>query len=340
MMTVSLLETGEEQTWDEYVLENSGGTFFHLSRWKAVVEKAFGHRTYYLVARERGVIQGVLPLTHVKTALFGNSLISNAFCVRGGIVSSSAGAEAALRQYALALGESLRVGCIEFRSAAAGTDWTVKGGIYANFRRPIDADDRNLKAIPRKQRAVLRKAIAAGLTSEMDSGAHRLHDIYARSVRRLGTPVFSRRYFQLLKERFGNQADVVTVIASGKPIASVMNFYFRDEVLPYYGGGLDEARHIGGNDFLYWEVMRRAAQRGCRVFDFGRSKIGTGSYDFKRNWGFEPEPLQYEYLPLGKASIPEINPLNPKYRLAIELWRRLPLPVTKLIGPVIVRGTG
>jgi FemAB-related protein (PEP-CTERM system-associated) len=341
MMIVSLLETGEEQAWDEYVLENSGGTFFHLSGWKAVIEKAFGHRTYYLVAKEHDVIQGVLPLTHVKSVLFGNSLISNAFCVRGGIVSSSAGADAALRRYALALAKSLKAGCIEFRSAAAGTDWTVKGGIYANFRRPIEADDeRNLKAIPRKQRAVLRKAIAAGLTSEIDSGVRRLHDIYARSVRRLGTPVFSRRYFQLLKERFGNQADIVTAVAGGKPIASVMSFYFRDEVLPYYGGGLDEARHIGGNDFLYWEVMRRASERGYRMFDFGRSKIGTGPYDFKRNWGFEPEPLQYEYLPLGKASMPEINPLNPKYRLAIEVWRRLPLPVTKLIGPAIVRGTG
>ncbi|HEX3653498.1 MAG TPA: FemAB family XrtA/PEP-CTERM system-associated protein [Rhizomicrobium sp.] len=340
-MTVSLLESGEETAWDEYVLENPSGTFFHLSGWKPVIEKAFGHRTYYLVARERGAIQGVLPLTHVKSALFGSSLISNAFCVRGGVVSHTADAETALRQHATALAKSLKVGCIEFRSTTTETTWTVKSGVHANFRRPIEGDDdRNLKAIPRKQRAVLRKAIAAGLRSEIDSDATRLHDIYARSVRRLGTPVFSRRYFQLLKGQFENQADVVTVIASGKPIAAVMNFYFRDEVLPYYGGGLEEARHIGGNDFLYWEVMRRAAERGCRVFDFGRSKIGTGSHDYKRNWGFEPEPLVYEYLPFDKEGIPDLNPLNPKYRLAIELWRRLPLPITKLVGPAIVRGIG
>lgn len=341
MTTVSLLEAGEEQPWDEYVLENSGGTFFHLSDWKAVIEKAFGHRTYYLAARRRNAIRGILPLTHVKSALFGSSLVSNAFCVRGGIVSSSADADTALRQYTFALAKSLNVDRIEFRSAAAQSDWIVKGGIYANFRRPIESDDdKNLKAIPRKQRAVLRKAIAADMRSEIDSDSSRLHDIYARSVRRLGTPVFSRRYFQLLKERFGKRADIVTVIASGKPVASVLNFYFRDEVLPYYGGGLSEARRFGGNDFLYWEVMRRAAERGYRVFDFGRSKIGTGSYDFKRNWGFEPEPLRYEYLPLGKGGLPDISPLNPKYRLAIEVWRRLPLPVTKLVGPVIVRGIG
>jgi FemAB-related protein (PEP-CTERM system-associated) len=119
-----------------------------------------------------------------------------------------------------------------------------------------------------------------------------------------------------------------------------MNFYFRDEVLPYYGGGTAAARVRYGNDFMYWEVMRRAAARGYRLFDYGRSKLGTGSFAFKKNWGFVPEPLQYRFRLAPGAAIPDLNPLNPKFRLFIAAWKRLPLPVANAIGPHIVRGLG
>jgi FemAB-related protein (PEP-CTERM system-associated) len=167
-----------------------------------------------------------------------------------------------------------------------------------------------------------------------------LHRVYAESVRNLGTPVFSRRYFAILNEAFADCSDVVTVLDAEKPIASVLNFYFRDEVLPYYGGGTAQARQRAGNDFMYWEVMRRAAARGCRLFDFGRSKHGTGSFAFKHNWGFEPERLHYRYHLAPGGTIPDSNPLNPKYRLFIAAWKRLPLAVANLLGPPIVRGLG
>jgi len=195
-------------------------------------------------------------------------------------------------------------------------------------------------AIPRKQRAMVRKGIKAELESTLDDGVDRLHAIYAESVRNLGTPVFSKHWFHALREVFGEDCDVLTVTAAGAPVASVMNFYFRDEVLPYYGGGTAEARDLAANDFMYWEVMSRAALRGCRLFDFGRGKIGTGSFSFKKNWGFEPEPLRYAYRLRAGASIPDINPLNLKYRLFIGAWKRLPLPVANALGPWIVRGLG
>jgi FemAB-related protein (PEP-CTERM system-associated) len=133
---------------------------------------------------------------------------------------------------------------------------------------------------------------------------------------------------------------VVTVLHGKRPVASVLNFYFRDEVLPYYGGGLTEARDVAANDFMYWEVMRRACERGFRIFDFGRSKIGTGAYNFKRYWGFEPTPLTYEFRLVEADAIPDVNPLNPKFQAFIALWRKLPVPLTKLLGPSIVRGIG
>ena len=119
-----------------------------------------------------------------------------------------------------------------------------------------------------------------------------------------------------------------------------MSFYFRDEVLPYYGGGTDAARAVAGNDFMYWDLMRRACERGLKVFDFGRSKHGTGSFDFKKNWGFEATPLYYEYFLVGDRTMPEINPLNPKYRLFIQAWKKLPLPLANVIGPHIVKQLG
>ncbi|HEY1614621.1 MAG TPA: FemAB family XrtA/PEP-CTERM system-associated protein [Rhizomicrobium sp.] len=341
-LSAKVLDTGGEAAWDAYVRSHSLGTFFHLAGWKRVIEEAFGHRTFYLVAERQGAICGILPLTQIKSLLFGNSLISNAFCVRGGIVASDAEANELLRREAIHIGRELDADSVEFRSSGQpSSSWQLGEPVYVNFRRAIsDNDEVNLNAIPRKQRAMVRKGSANGLKAEIDHDVRRLHQIYAESVRRLGTPVFSRRYFQLLKREFGDACDVLTVVNNGRPIASVMNFYFKDDVLPYYGGGLEVAREVAGNDFMYWEVMRRAAARGCRFFDFGRSKRGTGAYNFKRNWGFEPESLSYEYFQLKAKPISDRNPLSPKYQTAIKVWQHLPLSVTKIIGPLIVRSIG
>ncbi|MDO9468210.1 MAG: FemAB family PEP-CTERM system-associated protein, partial [Thiobacillus sp.] len=193
---------------------------------------------------------------------------------------------------------------------------------------------------PRKQRAMVRKGIKAGLTGQIDADTTRFFEAYSASVHRLGTPVFSRKFFRLLKDEFGDDCEVLTITLDGKVISSVMSFYFRDEVLPYYGGGVDAARAVAGNDFMYWDLMRRACERGLRVFDFGRSKRGTGSFDFKKNWGFEPTPLYYEYCLVTDTDVPEINPLNPKYRLFILAWKKMPLALANVIGPHIVKNLG
>lgn len=341
-INLSELAPGEETEWDCFVEESPSATFFHRSGWKRVIETAFGHRTFYLAARRRGRICGILPLTQVKSLLFGNALISNAFCIHGGVVAEDPQACEALKAEAVRIAKQLNVKWIELRSSVScEAPWTQKSGLYFIFRRPLAGDvEANLKAIPHTRRRMVRVAQDNGLSSEIDARVDRLHHIYADSVRQLGTPVFSKRYFELLNDEFGQSCEILTVLHKGHAIASVMSFCFRDEVMTYYGGGLRSARSLAANDFMYWEVMRRACERGVRIFDFGRSKIGTGAYNFKRNWGFKPAPLTYEFLPLGGHEIPDINPLNPKYRTAINLWRRLPLAVTKLVGPAIVRSIG
>jgi hypothetical protein len=343
-LAVRSLDAATAPAWDRFVREQPAGTFFHLSGWAEVVRRAFGHATHYIYTERDGAVTGVLPLGRVRTLAFGDTLISAPFCVYGGPVAADAESEAALVAHARGLLAGCSATALEFRHRlpmAPAEGWVERPDLYVTFRKPIAADHAaNMKAIPRKQRAMVRKAIGLGLTSEADAGADRLHAVYAESVRNLGTPVFSRAYFRVLMEVFRDSADVVTILDKGVPVASVMNFYFRDEVLPYYGGGTAAARACAGNDFLYWETMRRAADRGFRLFDFGRSKLGTGAFAFKHNWGFPDEKLHYRFCLKPGQAIPEHNPANPKYRLFIAAWKRLPLPVANTLGPFIVRGLG
>lgn len=328
--------------WDDFVRAGAGGTFFHLSPWRRVIERAFGHRTHYFIAERAGIITGVLPLTHVRSALFGSSLIANAFAVHGGPVAADAESRQALDRAAVQLMGRLAVPVLEMRGCSEDRiGWPQKSGLYAIFRKPIEASvEANLKSVPRKQRAMIRKGIHNGLHSELDDDVGRLHRIYAESVHNLGTPVFAKSYFRILREEFPDASDIVTITCNGKAVAAVLNFYFRDQVLPFYGGGTAAARMLAANDFMYWEVMRRACERGYRIFDFGRSKLGTGAYAFKHNWGFEPTPLVYQFHLAARQDVPDVNPLNPKFALLIAAWKKLPLPLATRLGPLIVKGIG
>ena len=327
--------------WNAYVLRDPEATFFHRIEWRDVLERAFGHRSHYLLAEREGRVVGVLPLAEVKSALFGHSLISTPFCVYGGILAADDAAFAELERAACGLAQSAGVDYLEMRNRRKRHSGWPSKDLYVTFRKSISEDpEQNMLAIPRKQRAMVRKGIKANLRSEVEQGVDHHYAIYSESLRNLGTPVFSRRYLDLLRELFGPDCDVVTIFKDEEPVASCLNFYFRDEVLPYYGGGRSMAREVAGNDFMYWEIMERARQRGYRVFDYGRSKQGTGSYDFKRNWGFEAEALHYEYFMVRRKELPNLSPSNPKYARAIDLWRRLPLGVTQLIGPPIAKFLG
>ncbi len=340
-VSVRALQAADAGRWDAFVQTCPGATFFHRSGWKEVIERAFGHRTRFLYAESNGVIEGILPLAEVKSLLFGHSLSSLPFCVYGGVAATTERARNALDAAAVSLAESLGVDYLEYRTIEGRRpDWPTKD-LYFTFRKSIDADpEKNLNAIPRKQRAMVRKGIKAGLQADIDDDTTRFFAAYSESVHRLGTPVFSPRYFDILREVFAKDSEIVTITRDGAVVASVLSFFFRDEVLPYYGGGTRLARDVAGNDFMYWEVMRRACERGIRVFDYGRSKQGTGAFDFKKNWGFEPQPLQYQYKLVKAKHVPDHNPLNPKYRMFIAAWQKLPLSLANWIGPHVVKNLG
>ena len=306
------------------------------------MERAFGHRAHFLYAESNGEIQGVLPLAQVKSWLFGHSLCSLPFCVYGGIAAKSEPARKKLDLAAQQLASSLNVDHLEYRSFQATHPGWAHKDLYVTFRKEIFSDhEKNMLAIPRKQRAMVRKGIKAGLRGEIDNNVDRFFALFSDNVHRQGTPALSKRYFRLLTEIFGGDCEVLTVVdQSNRSLSSVLTFYFRNEVLPYYAGDDIAGRELAANDFKYWDLMRRATERGCKLFDYGRSKVGTGPYHFKKNWGFEPTPLHYEYQLHSAKSVPDQNPLNPKYGLLIKAWQTMPLAVANRLGPYIVKYLG
>jgi FemAB-related protein (PEP-CTERM system-associated) len=331
----------ESAAWDAFVLAHPDGTFFHRAGWKRVVEESFGHKAPFLYVASGRDIRGVLPLVHIKSRLFGNGLSSTAFCVYGGPLAADDAARDALDAAATERMHGLGADYLEYRQLRrTHPDWPCKDQLYATFRRPIDPDnEKNLKAIPRKQRAVVRQSLQRGLTL-VEDGVGDFFRIYSESVRNLGTPVFSERYFARLKAVFGTDCRITSVVHGGARVTSLVTFYFRDEVLPYYAGGTAAAREVGAFDFMYWMLIAEGAERGLRIFDFGRSKLGTGHFAFKKNWGFAPQPIYHEYQLRPGHEIPDVNPLNPKYRIFIAAWKRLPLAIANRIGPLIARDLG
>ncbi|THF61633.1 FemAB family XrtA/PEP-CTERM system-associated protein [Pseudothauera rhizosphaerae] len=341
-VTVHALAAADRPEWDAFVQASSQATFFHLSAWQGLMEEVFRHRTYFLYARRAGAIVAVLPLAEVRSRLFGHSLASLPFCVYGGVAGEDAEAVALLEAEADTLARRLGVAHLEYRNLGPRhPDWP-RQELYVTFRKEILPEvEANMLAIPRKQRAMVRKGIANGLAGHFDDDVERFFALYADNVRRHGTPALPKRFFARLREDFGDACEVLTVTdPAGRALSSVLGFRFRGEVLPYYAGDAPAARALAANDFKYWELMRRACERGDRLFDYGRSKIGTGPYSFKKNWGFEPQPLSYEYRLYKRDGVPQNNPMNPKYRLFIAAWKRLPLSVANALGPHIVRNLG
>ena len=329
--------------WDHFVHTCDEGTFFHLAAWRQVVASTFGHRPHFLYAESGGEIRGVLPLARQRSVLFGDALVSTPFCVYGGVAAAEPAARAALEEAAVELGERLGVDHVEFRNLAPRRQDWVRRESHATFRRAFHLDpEKNLLDIPRKQRAEVRKGIERGLVARVGKlvEADLCWQLYAASVHRHGTPVYARRYFTNLAWTFPRECEFFFVERDGRAVASLLSFYFRDEVLPYYAGSSGDGRDGEVHPFMYWSLMNHAATRGARVFDFGRSPVGSGGWSFKKNFGFEPMPLAYEYRLVRAKHAPDVDPKSPRYALMVNTWRRLPRWLANTLGPWAARQIG
>lgn len=343
----NLAEPDERERIEAFLDRHPDATPFHRPAWLAAVAQGTGNPALALIGERGSQLTTYLPLNAVHSPLFGRLLASSGFAVGGGVLSVEGFDPSGLFAAAEELAQRMSFPTIELRGGElplGRPGWQIKDQSHCGFINPLAGDDEaQLLAIPRKQRAEVRKGLEQALevsvgTGEADRAAH--YAVYAESVRNLGTPVFPRALFDAVLDIFGDDADILTVSHQGVPVSSVLSLYHRGAVMPYWGGGVWAARRLRANDRMYYELMLHARRKGCTHFDFGRSKTGSGAYDFKRNWGFEPEPLSYASWTAPGTEARDADPTSAKHAMQIALWRRLPLPLANRIGPLIARGLG
>ncbi|NOX32307.1 MAG: FemAB family PEP-CTERM system-associated protein [Deltaproteobacteria bacterium] len=336
-LNISIADPSDREKWDNYVLNHPSGTVFHLTAWKDVIEKSFGHKSIYLITEKQGKICGIFPVFEIKSLLFGHFFISIPFAEIGGPLADNKETEQALIKKASNMTNSHNAQYLEIRNRKEMPGLKTKS-LYYNFRKQISPDhDENLKAIPRKSRAMVRNAIKKGLVSE--TGRHLLPEFYkilALNYHRLGTPIFPKKFFKNFLAEYKENAGILLVkTREGKLAAAVLFFIYQEQMVPYYAGSDFSYRRLGPNDFMYWELMKLAVEKKCTIFDYGRSKEGTGSFSFKKHWGFTPRPLAYQYHLAKAKELPNLSPANPKYRKKIRMWQKMPHTLTKCLGPFI-----
>jgi FemAB-related protein (PEP-CTERM system-associated) len=308
--------------------------------WQRTIYETFRHRPFHLAAKTAsGRLLGVLPLFLVRSRIFGRLLVSTPQAAYGGILADSDSTAQALFKGAAEIANELQVQFLELRSFQnkIPADSILEKDIYVTFRTELNQDpEASMLAIPRKTRAEVREGIKHGLEFKAEAiGAADFFNVYSRSVHQLGTPVFPRQLFENGLLQFGSDCKIFSVHWQGKVVAAVWTLFYKDEVVPYFGGSIREYNRLAVNSFMYGMLIKYGCENGYKIFDFGRSKKGTGSFDFKRRWGMTMTQLPYQYLLVRQPSMPDTSPLNPKFSKAIRMWQWLPLPVTQVVGPFI-----
>jgi FemAB-related protein (PEP-CTERM system-associated) len=336
---VAVASESDQAAWDRFVSVHQTATGYHLWAWRRVFERAFGHEPIYLLARVDGHVTGILPLVFINSRLFGRTMTSLPFLNYGGVAADSDAVAERLVEASGDLARARHCRHVELRHVSRKFP-------HLPFRQHKVAMLLQLggdmwERLDRKVRNQIRKAQKSNLTAER-GGAELLPDFYAvfaRNMRDLGTPVYSRRLFEEVLNAFPQQANVHIVRLAGQAIAAGLTYRSGTTVEVPWASSIRDHNALCPNHLLYWSVIEAAVEHGCEVLDFGRSTPGEGTYKFKEQWGAQPVPLHWEYhFCNGTGTLPNVGPSNSKFQLAIEVWKRLPLAVATRIGPAVVRG--
>jgi serine/alanine adding enzyme len=340
-MDIRMLRQEDRKQWDGYVMKSDIASCYHLAGWKNVIEESFGHRTYYLLAEEQYEISGILPLVHLRSAIFGNFLVSLPYFNYGGICSNDSVVFERLMEEAVAIARDVNAEHIELRHTMPVANGFPVKTEKVSMRLPL-ADNRDVlwKSFSSKLRSQIRKPETLGIYSkigkeeELDS----FYKVFSTNMRDLGTPVYPKSFFRNIIRAFPDLARICSVYTKdGLPIAAGFLLGFKDRMEIPWASSLRKHNHVSPNMLLYWASLQLACEKGYRFFDFGRSTPGEGTFRFKEQWGAQPLQMYWHYWLKDGQALPELNPRNPKYRMAIHLWKKLPVGLTKLIGPAIVR---
>ncbi|MBP1747629.1 MAG: uncharacterized protein H6Q52_168 [Deltaproteobacteria bacterium] len=341
-MKIHLYDPGYRDAWDDFVMKNDSASCYHLIGWKEIIEKSFGHRTWYLLSRDNaGSINGILPLVHLKSILFGSFGISMPFFNYGGICAKDDEARGNLIREAAIVAGAAGMKHIELRHCDNILPQMPVKTSKVTMHLQLPARYEELKAsFGTKLRSQIKRAAKEGMYARFGGldELNSFYDVFSRNMRDLGTPVYARKFFQNILTTFPDTARICTVYTKeGIPAASGFLISFKDAIEIPWASSLRSLNRFGPNMFLYSTVLEFACREGYRKFDFGRSTPGEGTYKFKEQWGAKPYQLYWHYWMENGEPIPEINPHNPKYSLAIKIWQHLPLQLTKLAGPCVVK---
>jgi len=326
--------------WDTYANSRSESSLYHLHGWRDVIEQTFGHRTIYLAARDGTRIAGILPLTELKSRLFGRMVVSLPFFNYGGICADSESVRTALFDAAVEVTKQAGADFLEVREESAWSGELPRKLSKVSMRLPLPASGEALwKGLGAKLRNQVQKPRKEGLTAAVgrDELLDDFYRVFAHNMRDLGTPVYSSAFFRNILQRFPDRTWVVVVYKDRLPLAGGFLATFRDRVEIPWASSLREYNRLGPNMLLYWTCLEWACTKGFGVFDFGRSTIGESTFRFKEQWGAQPHQLYWYYWLRDGGPVPQVNPSNPKYRAAISLWQRMPIGLTRVIGPRIVK---
>lgn len=340
-MRVKLCTAADEARWDAYVASSPHARSYHLSAWRHIIEESFGHATYYVMAEaEDGRVTGVLPAVRLRSALFGDFLISVPFVNYGGACADDDDVVRELLRELTRLGRELGVDHVEVRTETS-TDYGLRArSAKVSMRKRLPASpDALWKSFPAKLRSQIKRAqqeamtVRIGREEELDA----FYRVFSINMRDLGTPVYSKRFFQSVLRHLPESSWICSVWLGAEPVAAGFLVGFRDTLEIPWASSLRQYNRLSPNMLLYWSVLKFASERSYAIFDFGRSSPDSGTYKFKGQWGAEPVPLFWHYWVRDDGPLPELTPQNPRYRLAVSVWQRLPVAVTRLIGPPIVK---
>ncbi len=337
---VRLLEPQDAVSWDAFVDAHPHGTPLHLLAWKKSIESTFHYQPRYLLAVDSEKIRAVLPLFLISNPIMGRVLLSSPFAMYGGVLADSPETLAAVREYVVGLAEREQVQYVELRNRfpeqCLGFERISR---YVTFTQDTVISDAEelAAALPKKLRNMVRKSLKFSYTTRISTDLSAFYKLLALNYRRLGTPVFPRHFFASLLKNFGPLLDLREVLLDGKVAAASLNFLYRSEMHTYYAASDQTLLQAAPNNFMYFDYLLWAARNGFTRFDFGRSKVNTGTFEFKRHWLTQMRELPYEILLVKRKDLPNFSPKNPKFNLALKIWRRLPMPVTRVLGPTLVQ---
>ncbi len=327
-----------KERWDDFVTNSPQAGLYHLAGWRNVIGKSYSHKSYYLLAEEKGMLKGILPLFLVKSWIFGKSLVSLPFVDSAGLCSEGNEVQKALLEKACTIASDEMVDYLELRQREACNLNLQTKTNKVTLNMDLDDDWQKLwKKLPSERRNRIRKTERLGLSVEF-AGKEKLncfYRIFAVNMRDLGSPVHSRHFFESILEQFPDDSQLILVKHDEKYIGAALGLSFKHTFTIPWVSSVRKYFSLYPNNLLYWEAMKFACSQGLKVFDFGRSSVGSGTFTFKARWGAKPQPLYWQYQLFQAKKLPGLSSDNPKYGTAIRFWKRIPVPITKLIGPKI-----